>query len=401
MVNIPDIKSVSRLENTNENEYLILLKTKEEYLVNSLCGTRYNRTNALYKRYKTSKKTIATEFGEITHHFLYVKHKESGEIFSPLLSELQISKYQHMSVSFKKKLVRKSGRMTYGQASEDILDSFDCQISRQSLWNYTQEICSEVRTEQEPNKDHRVLLADGSPVKSGDKSKHEVKCIMSIGDSFDDKVLLKTAINQSWSQMVSEINLKPYDVFVGDGEVGLAETFTSQGLRFHFCHEHAKRDLAFYLWKDGLCKKEYTKYVDEFKKFIIILQNSTKKHKRDKNWSKLAWRIRWFKGQINSLAVQLMCHGLNESSAFLRRNKDFLTTASELAVSDLEVPFTTNGIEILMKEVGKRTKKKSMYWSENGLKNILKMVLKRYFLPENRRSYKEVFTSNETEGIKS
>ncbi len=369
--------------------------------MNELCGELYSRDKRDFSRCKTSKKTIFTEFGVISHNFIYVKHRGSGKIFSPLLVDLGIEKYQRVSKDFKRKLVRKSARMTYGQSCEDIYDSFNVSISRQTLWNYTQEVCSNLEINQTPNSEHRVVLADGTPVKSGDKPKHEVKCIISIGDSFDDKVLLKQAVNKTWKEMVSDLDLKQYDVFVGDGEQGLAESFTSKGIRFHFCHEHAKRDLAYYLWKDGLSKKEYCKYVDEFKSLICCLQNSTKKHVKDKDWQRLQWRIRWFKREVNTLALKLISKGLDESSSFLLRNKEYLTTASELAIIGISVPFTTNGIEILMKEVGKRTKKKSMYWSQKGLENILKIVLRRYFLSKNQRNYKEIFTSTKTEGIKS
>jgi hypothetical protein len=37
-----------------------------------------------------------------------------------------------------------------------------------------------------------------------------------------------------------------------------------------------------------------------------------------------------------------------------------------------------------MQEIGVRTKKKGMNWTEKGLKAILNLVLKRYFLPKER-----------------
>ena len=116
---------------------------------------------------------------------------------------------------------------------------------------------------------------------------------------------------------------------------------------------------------------------------------------------RLASRIRKTKMDVKELADLLIVKGFVEAGEFLQRHISHLTTASELAPAGLKVPFTTNGMERLMQEIGKRTKKKRMYWSEEGLQRILSMVLKRYMLPKNRRTYIDVFANNTIGGIKS
>ena len=88
------------------------------------------------------------------------------------------------------------------------------------------------------------------------------------------------------------------------------------------------------------------------------------------------------KREINTLIASFSCRGLFEASAFLMRNKKYLTTAAEMSIVGINVPWNTNQIERIMQEIGIRTKKKGMYWSEQGLNRILKIVLKRYFLPK-------------------
>ena len=53
-------------------------------------------------------------------------------------------------------------------------------------------------------------------------------------------------------------------------------------------------------------------------------------------------------------------------------------TFAELAVKDVEIPYTTNRIERLMGEISKRCKHKWMHWSTEGLRNILTIILIRY-----------------------
>ena len=116
---------------------------------------------------------------------------------------------------------------------------------------------------------------------------------------------------------------------------------------------------------------------------------------------RLARRIRRTKRSVKELANLLIVKGFVKAGEFLQRHVNHLTIAAELAPTGLKVPFTTNGMERLMQEIGKRTKKKGMYWSEEGLQRIVSIVLKRYVLPKNRRNYIEIFANNLTEGIES
>ena len=389
------------MERQELKDYLILLEEREKFLVEQLCGSKYTRGSFEYKRYKTRRKIILTKFGKVDRHFVYVKHTLTGDIVSPLLVWLGIPKYQRLSVNFKQVLARKASRGTYQKGVEDIEDGFGFSIVRQTLHRYVKDTCSDLQIEQPPNPSHEVLLADGTKVKSGSDEKHEVRTIISLGNATSEKALLREEINKSWSELAEGMDFSQYRVFVGDGEPGLKEALCKEHMEFQYCHEHAKRDLAFFLWKDGLNKKKYIQYTQKFEEILHCLQNSTKKHAADKDWQRLILRIQWAKKEINTLAMKINCRNLWEASSFLRRNKDYFTTAAEMAIIGVQVPWTTNSIERVMQEIGIRTKKKGMHWSENGLHRILKMVLKRYFLPTNQRTYKEIFTSTQKEAVKS
>lgn len=64
---------------------------------------------------------------------------------------------------------------------------------------------------------------------------------------------------------------------------------------------------------------------------------------------------------------------------------EHMVTAANLALVGIKVPWNTNHAERLMQEMGIRTKKKGMNWTEKGLKAVLNMVLARYFLPRGWR----------------
>jgi len=72
------------------------------------------------------------------------------------------------------------------------------------------------------------------------------------------------------------------------------------------------------------------------------------------------------------------CFGYTKASAFIMRNARFMVTFAELALEDVEIPYTASKIERLMGEISKRCKNKWMHWSTNGLRNILTIILVRY-----------------------
>jgi len=382
-------------------DYLILLVEKEEFLVEQLCGNKYSREKTGFRRCKTQKKTILTKFGKIRHAFLYVKEKTTDRIFSPLLEWLEIPPYHRLSNNFKQVLSRKASRSTYQLGVEDIEDSFNFSICRQTLHTYVKQTCSAISCVGEPNPDHVILLADGTKVRNGKKTKHhEVRVLASYGE-YNDKVILAQEINNGWKEMAEDVDFEQYQVLVADGETSIRENLCKGHMRFHLCHLHAINDVSFYLWRNGCGRKEGKPYINRLKQLLYTLQNSTKKYWKDGDIMRLARRVRRTKRSVTELADLLIVKGFVEAGEFLQRHVNYLTTAAELAPTGLKVPWTTNGIERLMQEIGKRTKKKGMYWSEEGLQRILNMVLKRYVLPRNRRTYIEIFANNSVEGIES
>ena len=401
VIKIPNEYISLPLERQELKDYLILLVEKERFLVEQLCGKRYSRKKEDFIRCKTQKKTILTKFGKVRHTFAYVKEKATGRTFSPLLEQLRIPPYQRLSHDFKQVLSRKASRSTYQLGVEDIEDSFGFGISRQTLHTYVKQTCSAISCISEPNPEHKILLADGTKVRNGKKTRHhEVRVLASYGEG-NDKAILAQEINKEWQEIAKEIDFEQYKVLVADGETGIQENLCKGHMRFHLCHLHAINDVSFYLWKNGCGRKEGKPYINRLEQLLYTLQNSTKKYWRDKDIMRLARRVRRTKRSVKELADLLIVKGFVEAGEFLQRHVNHLTTASELAPSGLKVPFTTNGMERLMQEIGKRTKKKGMYWSEDGLQRILSMVLKRYVLPKNRRTYIEIFANNTREGIES
>ena len=376
---------VSPCQRDAQNWYLSFLKEKEKSLISQLpC-----------KRIKTQKKTFYSEQGKIRYGFVYVK-LEDGEVISPLRKYLGLGKYQNMSRDFRNKLVMKASRTTYQKAVEDIRESFCFPISKKTLNRYVIESASKLDIIEEPAEEQNILIADSTKVRNGKKGHHEVMAVISLDYEKNESSLVAFDINAKPKDIANNIRIERYKAFVGDADLGLRNFFKDK-IPFHLCHQHAINDVSFYLWKGGMNKKERDVITHTFEAIIYTLQNSTKKYRRDNKTGRLVNRIVRTRKTLTSLAAEISTKGMHDAARYIMDHKDHVLTASKLALVGIKVPWTTNHAERLMQEIGIRTKKKGMNWTEQGLRAILNLVLKRYFLPIDQRNYKEVFTNKREE----
>lgn len=390
------INQDNKFNKVNES-YFEFLTQKEEELVTTLCGEKYSRIQKEYKRYKTGKSTIFTENGTFTHEFVFVRNKESGEVFSPLKDYLGIMPKQHLSEDLMQKMLSKLSFGTYQRISEDIQNSFGFSYSRQHLHTlFKKNEDMSVLPLSEENKD-KILMGDG--VKTCGH-KFETKVLTSLSEE-KELTLLKKEVNCNWEELLSGLDLSHYEVFVGDCEAGLKQALLARNVKFQVCHVHAIRVFGYFLWKDQVPKEVRKNLLKYLKPQLYTLQNSTKKFFKDKDVTRLLKRISTTKEKLEELAQKCQEKGYQYSANYLLHNKDYLITAAELAVEkSLIVPWTTNQMERCMREIAYRTKKRGMNWKEAGLQRITNLVLRRYFLPMQERYYKNYFSSTNNSEVK-
>ena len=371
------------------NWYITFLQEKEEELV----------AQSGLKRVKTQKKTFFCEQGRIEYNFVYVK-EEKCPSFSPLRQYLGIGSFQNMSSDFKNKLIMKASRTTYQKAVEDISDSFGFRISKKTLNRYVISSAGKLEIRQEAAEGQNILIADSTKVRDGKRGHHEVMAVISLDYHINSSSLRAFGINAKPKELADSINPEDYKAFVGDADLGLRNFFKDK-LPFQLCHQHAITDVSFFLWREGMNKKERDPLMRKFKSVIYTLQNSTKKYWRSNKTGRLVNRIIKTRRNLRSLAAEFSARGKHEAARYVMDHIEHMVTAAKLALLGTKVPWTTNHAERLMQEIGIRTKKKGMNWTEQGLRAMLNLVLKRYFLPKERRNYKEVMMHMAKEVVKT
>jgi len=101
-------------------------------------------------------------------------------------------------------------------------------------------------------------------------------------------------------------------------------------------------------------KKERMEVERAAKQTLFKLVNSTKKHREDGDKERLKARIEKTLRELHLIADELETRGYTRASSFIIRNARFMVTFAELAMEDVEIPYTTNKIERLMGEISKR-----------------------------------------------
>lgn len=377
------------------SEFLI---EKEKKLVEDLCGEKNLRNDfSQWKRHKTRISTIYTENGVFTHNFQIIKNKKTGETNTPLKSYLGILPKQRISEDLKQKIFSKLSLGTYQRTSEDVKNSFNIPYTRQHIHYLFKKYGSNTQIQSEEISSNKILMGDG--VKTCGH-KYETKVLVSLDEKYQMFMLAK-AINLKWEELFLQANIDKYEVFVGDCEPGLRQALCKRNIRFQICHIHAIRVFGYFLWKDQASKEERKNVLSYLKSILYTLQNSTKKYFVDFDINRLLERISKTKEELEKLSSLSKEKGFYQAAEYLDRNMNYLTTAAELAIEKgLVVPWTTNQMERCMREIGFRTKKKGMNWSKSGLNRITNLILKRYFLPVEKRYYKNYFTSNNISEVK-
>lgn len=368
-------------ENERREIYLAYLRSKERELLAKLG----------LKHIKTQMKKFSSEYGTFFYRFTYVRNRR-GRLFSPLREYLGLGRYMMMTKDFKAKLVMKTTRTSFQKCAEDIMDSFNVSLNKKTIQRYVSQLHFK-RIVEKPLPRQNILLCDSTKVRNGHKGHHSVTAMVSLDAETNSASLAASGVNQPLENLSNGLNLAHYAAFVGDGDLAFRPLYAN-GLPYHLCHEHGSRDLRFYLWQEKMDKEKREKYVEWFKSYLYPLQKSTAKYWLDHDPERLTARIEKTRMGIQNIAEELEKAGMVEGPRYLRAHQEHLLTAALLALQGIHVPFTTNYIEKVMQEIGVRTKKKGMNWSEHGLDAMMRLTLIRFFTPQKRRNYKLALCSN-------
>ena len=218
-------------------------------------------------------------------------------------------------------------------------------VPKRTIHSFVKEIAPRLLEANKADTKPGIVIGDSTKVRAlKSRVMNEVHVLLSDGGQ-----LLHLGVNSEWPS--SETG-----VLVSDTEPGLTNAVNVE--RRQLCILHALKYLLFTLWGEGMGKEDRIEVEKAVKQTLFTLVNSTKKHREDGNKERLKARIEKTLRRLHQIADELEERGYTKASSFIIRNAGFMVTFAELALQNVEIPYTTNKIERLMGEISKRCKHK-------------------------------------------
>ena len=100
-----------------------------------------------------------------------------------------------------------------------------------------------------------------------------------------------------------------------------------------------------------------------------------KKHRIDRNFARLEWRIDKTQKELLSIANELLSRDKDSNTAkFILRTACKVTVFAELTTRGIQIPDNNNHVENLMGIVGHRIKKNRQSWVDKNLEIMVNTI---------------------------
>jgi hypothetical protein len=332
--------------------------------------------------YRTHSRQFSTVFGKLNIPVRVVECCQCGARYSPLLSTLNIGRYDRKESNFEHEVIEAVIDTNYRR----LIAGRSIDISLGGIHNIV--VGSDIDHSFEKTvdlKDFSALMADGTGVKQHKGRKGELRAI--VGITHTGRVEpLGCFVNTEWSTIERSIRERikkseHYHIpFVYDGEPGL-DTFLADSAESQRCVWHAPRGLYHALWEDDVKKKDSQEHIDKIKGLIgIELPESDYELLKEQDKEQVQTRYQSSKAEIAELIQTFKDKGYTHGASYLENLAGRLFTNIELWLkTGVIAPKTTSLLERVFREIGRRLKRIAWGWSDKTVTKLSKMImLKQY-----------------------
>ncbi len=224
-----------------------------------------------------------------------------------------------------------------------------------------------------------AIIIDDTKSKRRSGGRPSIKGALGIDLETGEEFLLYLGVVKSWSDVLSRIrsnyNVSDEMYAICDGDDNLQRHLEGYGYKIQQCTNHFVKTSMYYLWKEQYPKEERMRIKKEISGIISTLKNSVKKHRTDRNFARLEWRIDTTQKELLSIANELLSRNKNSYTAkFILRTAGILTLFAELTTRGIQIPDNNNHVENLMGIVGHRIKKNRQSWVDKNLEIMVNTI---------------------------
>ena len=325
-------------------------------------------------------KRLVTGLGTISFRVKKVISRIDDSVKAPILEALDVKRRKY-SRDVRMNCVEFASKMSYMDASVEYEAATGVRVPKRTIHDFVGEIAPRLLEANRPPAKPEMIMGDSTKVRAlGRREMNNVRMLRTGGGR-----MLSLGVNEEWPKVKAGI-------LVSDGEPGLTNAVDAR--RRQMCVLHAVRYLLFTLWREGMGKEERDEAGEAIRRTLFTLVNSTRKHREDGDVGRLKDGMDRTLKELHGMACELRSRGYPKAASFLEKNARFTVTFAELALEEVEIPYTTNRIERMMGEISKRCKHKWMHWSTQGLKDILSVILVRYTDKELYTRFKNAYLHN-------
>ncbi len=229
--------------------------------------------------------------------------------------------------------------------------------------------------------DQRIdaIIIDDTKSKRRSGGRPSIKGVLGINLESGEEYLLFLGLFESWSGVLSYLR-ENYSIAeevyaICDGDYQLQSHLEKDGYNIQQCTNHFVKTSMYYLWREQYPKRDRTRIKKDISRIISTLKNSVKKHREDRDFKRLEWRINKTKEELLAIANELLATNKDSNAAkFILRTYDKVTLFAELTTRDIIIHDNNNHIENLMGIVGQKVKKNHQSWVDNNLNIMLKII---------------------------
>ena len=224
-----------------------------------------------------------------------------------------------------------------------------------------------------------AIIIDDTKSKRRSGGRPSIKGALGLDLETGEEFLLYLGAVKSWSEVLSYIkgnyNISDEMYAICDGDENLQRHLEDYGYKVQQCTNHFVKTSMYYLWKEQYPKEARMRTKKEISRIISALKNSVKKHRTDRNFARLEWRIDTTQKELLSIANELLSSNKDSNTAkFILRTAHKVTLFAELTSRGIQIPDNNNHVENLMGIVGHRIKKNRQSWVDKNLEIMVNTI---------------------------
>jgi hypothetical protein len=370
---------------------LILELIDEALALAHVSGRAKRACNCGHERYELKdrrERQLRTSLGRICLHWRRLECRACGKVFVPLREFLRLERWQSKTGELEQVVVEVMSEQSYRRGSAHLDTIGEIPVPKSTAHRWVAE--TEASQWELPEAQPLTLMADGTGFKrrpdqaKGLNNRGEVRVV--VGLTKERKwVGYGVWSEEGWPQIAAQLRgsgpqpALQAQMFVSDGERGLAEQLAQLANGAQRCRWHLLEELKYILHHDGVRVKEQRQPLNDLAAVLAIeLPEGAFEPVGAEQKEAVRQQVAAAQKPLEELIERLRAKHYRQAAGYLAAAKARMFRWLEFWLeTGLVSPSTTSWLERLMRELGRRIKKIGFGWTDQGAAPMARILLRR------------------------